>query len=144
MPAFAGFNSVSPSANAIMTSLRAQLVADEGTALLTGNSELAQATRERQVAVNIQGLAYDDLRAYAARFAAADVLDARLATATDIKQAVTLNGGIEAQILKGISMLGQTNSLIAAAIAQEQINLAHETLRLQDDHSRTALLFAVP
>lgn len=144
MPALAGFNSVTPSATAILEQLRGELLADEGSALISGNSEEAQVTRRRLAAANIQGMAFDDVRTYGARFLAADALDARLSTATDIKQAVTLNGGIEIQILKGISMLGQTNSLIAAAIAQQEINLAHETLREEDDHSRTALLLALP
>jgi len=143
MVALAGLTSVSPLATEILTQQTTDLSVDERQGQLTGNSEDAEATRQRTTGTNLQAFAYSDLRAYAARFTAADELEAQLSTAKDIKQAITWNGGIEIQSLKTLNLIGVSISLNTAAIIESRLQIINETKREKDDHQQTALQFAV-
>jgi hypothetical protein len=121
----------------ILAAEEAAITTDETEGLVGGNPASEEEARQRLIGTNIQGQAYNDMLAYAARYAAADDLLPELSTA-NIKDAVVWGDGIQLQTLKQLNLLGVSISLNTAAVTETSLQATKEYFQLEQDHENTA------
>jgi len=117
------------------------LTADEGEALVTGNSAAALARRQKRTTANIQGQAVTNLGIYDARFGTSDAMEAKLSALKDIKEVMTYEAGLSLQNNKGLNLLGQSIELNTMAVTQSENDKLAENQREQDERKTEAAVW---
>jgi hypothetical protein len=125
----------------LLAAVEAATTTDETEGLVDGDPASEEEARQRLISTNVQGQAYNDMLAYAARYAAADGLLPELSTA-NIKDAVVWGDGIQLQTLKQLNLLGVSISLNTAAVTENSLQEIKEYFQLQQDHQETAVELA--